>query len=233
MKAFWGAAAFFVGSLFANSMSMGVVTVLHDQFQRPPLPDMGHKALPDMWIGQYTLLTALVGAWIVGCVLALYGHEHAYSIYVRALINLGVLMLMRSFSIVVTIQPSPYGHLPPPPSSPWYYALDYRNLFTSLGDNMFSAHTTFLSIPYLALTTFVFVALSWRHLVFTGIYGFLVFWIVASHLHYTADVLLALYLSFSTWCALPVPVPLKKEKTMDDMLGVTNVIGHHKKTLLV
>lgn len=207
MKVFWASVAFFVGSIFTSSMSMGAVTSLHDRFGGQPLSDLGHMALPDLWVGQYTLLTFLIACWVVGCAITVLRHKCAYSIYTRALVNLGVLLMMRSFSILVTIQPSPYGDLPPPPTSPWYYALDYRNLFTSVGDNMFSAHTCFLTIPYLVISSFVVTMWSMKHLMISLVYGFLVFWIIASHLHYTADVVIALYLSYSTWLALSYYIP--------------------------
>lgn len=212
MRLFVVALAFLLGSIFATYVASAVVTFLSEKNSPPPLPDLGHKALPDLWVGHYTLLTFLVAVWYLGVVLSLFYHPDSYKIYVKLNVNIGILLFMRAFSIVVTIQPSPYGRLPPLPNDVWYYFFDYRNVFTSVGDNMFSAHTCFLTIPYLALLEYTLAPRTWLKLLVTAIYAFLVFWIVASHLHYTADVLVALYLCFSTWCALKPYFPIQPKK---------------------
>src|SRR5206468_10418179 len=95
------------------------------------------------------LLTVIVLVWYVVVMALFWKHPHGYSIYTLQFLVLGILLLMRSFSIMVTIQPSPFGHLPPPE-----WSLSYRNLFPNLGDNMFSAHSCFVTIPYLCLVNF-------------------------------------------------------------------------------
>jgi hypothetical protein len=228
LKSFTISLIFLFGALFANYVSMSVVTIIHDEFPRDPLPDLGHRALPDLWVGKYTLLTFLVALWFTGCCFLLTTHIHVLLIYTRISLQLGIMFLMRAFSILVTIQPSPYGHLEPPPTSTWFYALDYRNIFTSSGDNMFSAHTMFLTVPYLAISTYLMAPFSYLHIGMSVAYGSLVFWIIASHLHYTADVLISLYLCFSIWSALRSHFSFKKRRnSLDETL---RNLRHSEKT---
>lgn len=84
-----------------------------------------------------------------------------------------------------------------------------------MGDNMFSAHTVFLTVPMIALQQYV-IKIRWIKYLTGTIYSLLVMWIIASHLHYTADVVIALYLSALTWFAFQnmLPIPLKDEKDL-------------------
>lgn len=128
MRAFWPAVTFFVAAICASTISMGVVTLLHDKQTNDPLPDLGHKALPPLWVGKYTLLTFLVFVWLATAVLIIASNEHAESIYIRMMFVIGLLLLMRSFSILVTIQPSPYPPPTPPTHKHWYDVFDYRQV---------------------------------------------------------------------------------------------------------
>lgn len=181
---------------------MGVTSFFHEEFAKDPLFDLGHSTLPDFWIGHYTLLTLVLFLWVIGILLFCTKEKDASFIFVRFFATMGVLLWMRSISIMVTIQPSPFGHLPPPPSSPWYWKLSYRNLFTTLGDNMFSAHTSFATTSYLCLICYPLRDHKFLKKLLFLPYGFIIFWIITSHLHYTADVVIALYLSVTVWFTL-------------------------------
>lgn len=221
MKFLWATLLFFGFAIFVSNISMGTTTFFHNRFARPPLPDLGHQTLPEVWVGHYTVLTLVVLAWVIGTLIVLWHHDHAYSIYSKFFLTMGILLIMRSFSIVVTIQPSPFGHLPPVPDDTWYWRLSYRNLFPSLGDNMFSAHTSFVTVTYLCLVNYWAKPFGWKFLLASVFFILQLLWIIASRLHYTADVIIALYLSFSLWYALVacLPFPLPQEKRMGDFVS--------------
>jgi hypothetical protein len=215
MKFLFASAIYFFAAVMVAEISMGVTDYFHKRISQVPLADLGHATLPEFWVGHYTLLTLVVAGWVLGIVALLWTHKHAYSIFTLKFLALGTLLIMRSFSIMVTVQPSPFGHLPPPE-----WAFSYRNLFPNLGDNMFSAHTCFATIPFIAFADFYARPVTPLFVIGMLFWIFQLFWIIASHLHYTADVIIALYLCFSLWFALRgyVPYPLPKEKTMHQIV---------------
>jgi hypothetical protein len=216
MKLLWASIIYFLFAVMVAEISMGVTNYFHNRISQVPLADLGHSTLPEFWIGHYTLLSVVIGIWYFGVMTLFWRHVHGYSIYTLHFLALGTLLLMRSFSIMVTVQPSPFGHLPPPE-----WAFSYRNVFPNLGDNMFSAHTCFATIPYICFADFYAKPVAPLFVGATFVWAFQIFWIIASHLHYTADVVIALYLCFTLWFALRgyVPFPLPKEKTMKQLVN--------------
>jgi hypothetical protein len=217
MKFLWASVVFFLFAVTIAEISMGVTNYFHSRISQVPLVDLGHETLPSFWVGHYTLLTAVIALWYLGIMASFWNHIHGYSIYTLQFLALGTLLIMRSFSIMVTIQPSPFAHLPPPE---WVFS--YRNLFPTLGDNMFSAHTCFATIPYICLVEFKVRPMTPLFITVSIIWMLQLLWIISSHLHYTADVVIALYLCFTLWFALRgyIPFPLPKERTMKETLDV-------------
>lgn len=206
---------FFTAAVAIAEVSMGVTDYFHSRISQIPLVDLGHAILPEVWLGHYTLLTLVIALWYMGIMTFLWTHKHAYSIFTLQFLALGTLLFMRSFSIMVTIQPSPFGHLPPPE-----WAFSYRNLFPNLGDNMFSGHTCFATVAYICFTDFYASPGSWGFIISSILWMLQLLWITASHLHYTVDVVIAVYLCFTLWFALRgyVPFPLPSETTIDRFL---------------
>lgn len=196
-------------------------------YDRPALDDIVHTTFPALaaW-GRFGIPNAMVAAELPPALLLLLRHAHARRLLCRAVVVYSMTMAARAVLVLSTTLPdsSPLCRDPEmvgaagraaPPTWQELDARARRIIFTAgttltCGDMMFSGHTVI----------FVLLALVWTHYLFPGprfraaragawLWNLLgLFMIVVTRLHYTIDVLVAVYVTCSLWhqvhrCLLP------------------------------
>ena len=188
----------------------------HHPFERPALDDVVHSTVPSLasW-GRYGIPNTMVAIELPPALLLLLRHAHARRLLCRAVVIYSMTMACRAGLVLSTTLPdsSPLCRAPEIVTSidrsPTWTDIDARAwhiIFTcgttlTCGDMMFSGHTVI----------FVLLALIWTQYLFPGprfravrlgawLWNLLgLFMIVVTRLHYTIDVLVAVYVTCSLW----------------------------------
>lgn len=198
---------FFVTLIFVITVNINA----HMRFpqQMPPLPDLGHDLLPDLsdppyvHLPDYIIMLHGICAFTVAFL-----HRRRFVVLRRTLVIYSMLMLVRAFCILTTSLPEPCAHCRPecknyrPSGIRDHMTNVFNGVFpatTSCGDYMFSGHTVFMTICSLIVSHYTPPTMQWfQRLHWTATYIGLLS-IVATRLHYTIDVAIALILTISFW----------------------------------
>ena len=124
----------------------------------------------------------------------------------RGLIIASAMLLLRSLTIVLTIEPNPNESCHADLSMGLFSALLYSMVNVSCGDLMFSGHFTIYWIQLLVITVYVRSHFSYALISFQ-IFGMV--WVYLTRLHYTNDLVIALVITSLAWHLYHVHVGLQ------------------------
>eukprot|EP00906_Rhabdomonas_costata_P026198 RCo037341 len=179
------------------------------------LPDLGFSSLPA--VPGPTAVLSWSDIWTLGMILitvvrfSVFGTRMRLTLMRRYLSIYSCLILLRSLCIITTLLPNPFtsctftfAH------NPWVEALLVMSLYErTCADVLFSGHTVDLTMC--ALVWYYYSRLSplpcdptlswqwWQQLFALFFAGFGFFLLVATHLHYTVDVVIAFVLTMLLW----------------------------------
>jgi len=197
---------------------MAVVSGMRYPKHLPDLPDLGFELLPIMDQQQTTIPNTLLLLALVGTGVRALFHDKGATIIRRFLIIHGTTALLRCICLAGTSYPDPnrlcVNYHPPSTTALFWQETVVHRGFLTCGDLMFSGHTL----------VYVLIALVW-HKYFTRpekiivwiLMIFACFSLVATRMHYTDDVLIALYIavtSFYLYHHLSEPHMRKKNSIM-------------------
>lgn len=194
-----------------------------------PLPDLIHDLVPPLtdtkvpYMGGLTLNAfpeMIIGVIVGITVIFIAASKHRSFILRRVFVIYASLMALRCVCILITSLPDPHPACQvATPGTHEIAALDLRELVVralvlfvpvgdhfTCGDMVFSGHTMLLMIcgmvwhTYYKMVPGVFV-INWVKIAIWSLIFLGLFLIVATRLHYTLDVFLAIFLTLTTWGA--------------------------------
>ncbi|KAJ1989131.1 hypothetical protein H4R33_002181 [Dimargaris cristalligena] len=198
-----GAAGFF---LFAVAYFMVFMQIFSDRRWRreaPKLEDLSFDYFPhypNFHIADNLVLSSLLFVIVGNMVLIQHWRDRV--IFMRRLMwLLGILYFFRGFTLIVTTAPSPLECIPPTAHSTMEMLKLGLELVATVSrtcsDNIYSGHTVILS------SSFLMWRIHSRHtaiIVFSALHTTLgILMILLSHLHYTIDVLIAIFFTYAVF----------------------------------
>ncbi|KAJ9470001.1 Phosphatidylinositol:ceramide inositolphosphotransferase [Diplonema papillatum] len=199
--------------LFGNMYSMAFANrrlrLQLPPVSHPPLPDVGHDWIPKIGEGYNdTLLGIVVAMCALVCV---FGGKHRWPMLFRYAAAYSVLLLLRSATVAATALPATDNHCQKPQAIEHPFQNAVAGMVTGgassihCGDLMFSGHTIALVLSVMVVFTYqpytILKVLS-LVLLLLAVYS-----IIATRSHYTVDVIVGLYVSWTTWHLTPPTWP--------------------------
>jgi len=225
------ASALYYGICLYIMSVMAVVSGMRYPKNLPDLPDLGFEILPVLDYQQTTIPNTLLLLALVGTLVRALFHDKGATIIRRFLVVHGTTALLRCVCLAGTSYPDPnrlcVNYHPPSTTSLFWQETVVHRGFLTCGDLMFSGHTL----------VYILIALLW-HKYFTRpekvvvwiLMIFAAISLVATRMHYTDDVLIAVYIAVTSWYLyhhFAEPSVRKKNFIMDwletDYVEVTKV----------
>lgn len=179
-------------------------------FATDPLFDHVFSMLPNKsawrgWLPDLLLTSFLVISLVVTLLLPTKKRIRFQSIVVgrRLMWTLSLLYLFRTVSFLVTTVPSPlYQCVPKYPQDPTAYLLFIGKMatgkMTACTDNIYSGHTALVTVLFFMNLTY---SGRWYFVMYSFVHASAVlFTILLTRLHYSVDILIALFMTSFVWC---------------------------------
>jgi len=179
---------------------MAVVSGMRYPKVKYDLPDLGFQILPVMDRQETTIPNSMLLVALIGAVLRCLFHDKGITIIRRFLFIHGTTALLRCICLVATSYPDPSrlcnGYTPPETQSLFWQQTVIHTGFLTCGDLMFSGHTlVYILIAMLWHKYFSLVEklIMWAMMLFSCVS------LVATRMHYTDDVLIAIYIAVTAF----------------------------------
>jgi len=181
----------------------------------PALPDIIHRHLPAINAKFILFPDIALIFWCIFTASAMYYTNNTYAMR-HLLLAHGTIVLMRALCVGVTLFPTP---LPDNISFKQCYLIRwYVAVVVSRNDLMFSGHTALYVLLGCTWTTYLNVgSMFYCIMIWTAVF-ILSLSLIMARQHYTVDVLVAAFLSLTTFYSMKSPYP-------DSPIGISGSIG--------